>query len=89
MFDLKFIEQYLSVFNMLNHIQNVKRILVPHNQVNQILDKSVQKISSYYREDEDDFTNYQFDLLKYFDLHQSFQYYRSKLYNKTSNHVFM
>jgi len=88
MFDLKFIEEYLSVFYMLNYIQNVRRVLVAHNQVNQILDKSIQKISAYYGEDEDDFRNYQFAILKYFDLYQSFQYYHSRLYKK-SNHVFI
>ena len=88
MFDLKFIEEYLSVFNMLYHIQNVRRMFVAHYQVNQILDKSIQKISAYYDDKEDDFRNYQFAILKYFDLYQSFLYYHSRLYIK-SNHVFI
>ena len=89
MFDLKFIEEYLSVFNMLKHLQIVRKVLVAHNQVNnQNLDKSIQKISAYYDDKEDDFRNYQFAILKYFDLYQSFQYSHSRLYIK-SNHVFI
>ena len=88
MFDLKFIEYYLSVFHLLNHLKNMQMVLVAHNQVDQILDKSIQKISAYYGEDEDDFRNYQFAILEYFDLYQSFLYYHSRLYKK-SNHVFI
>ena len=88
MFDLKFIEYYLSVFHLLNHLQNMQVEIVARSQVNQILDKSIKKISTYYGDEEDDFKNYQFAILEYFDLYQSFLYYHSRLYKK-SNHVFV
>ena len=88
MFDLKFIEYYLSVFHLLYQLQNMQVEIVARSQVNQILDKSIQKISVYYSDEEDDFKNYQFTILEYFDLYQSFQYYHSRLYKK-SNHVFI
>ena len=73
---------------MLNHLQNVRKVLVVQNQVNQILDKSIQKISAYYGEDEDDFRNYQFAILEYFDLYETFEYHHNRLYIK-SNHIFV
>ena len=88
MFDLKFIEYYLSVFHLLNHLQNMQVEIVARHKVKQILDKSIKKISTYYGEDEDDFRNYQFTILEYFDLYETFEYHHNRLYIK-SNHIFV
>ena len=88
MFDLKFIKKYISVFNMLKQLQNRKRVFVEGNQANQILNKNIAKPSAYYYDGEDVLRNYQFDLLKYFDLYQSFIYYHARLYDTSNHHLF-
>ena len=60
--------------------------IVARSQVNQILDKSIKKISTYYGDEEDDFKNYQFTILEYFDLYEIFEYHHNRLYIK-SNHI--